>query len=206
MYVLWLFWPFIVLLLGASLCLCTERAAEIRARLNILAGSMILGTYLFVCWFHVGDALRVPSLLSRPLVVWILAVTLALMGHALIHLISDMRLLPPTQGKRIASLLIGTSLFLGVMIAVGLIRHWGARYSDRAAWAAHERPPEAYEAADCMTAEWVEAFPDQWEFILLRANTLHSMGDIEEARDLYERLVQRIDGEVPDGLRAWLAQ
>ncbi len=204
--VMWLFWPFILLLICALPCLHARNAAEIRTRLFLLAGAVVIGSFLITAWFHVTDAVRSPSLLTRPLLAWILGVTIALAGHTLIHLSLDLRLLPPIKRNRVARGLIVASLMLGIVIVAGQARYWSVRYSDADAWSAHDVAQAAYEAGDRMTAEWRQQHPDQWEFLLLRANTLHERGRMAEAQALYGNLRQMDAAEWPDGLSTWLAR
>ncbi len=197
-----LFWPYTIFMIAALILLQGAQAADIRNCIVLFTGSVVLGVYLSASWLAL-TFLSVPAaLMTKPLLLWLALVTGALAGHALIHIVSGLCALPKHRRNTMASLLIGLSFVLGLVMGMSHIRYCLSLHDDAAAIAAHERERDAYEATDRMTAMWVEEHPESWEFLLLRANTLYEQNRIAEARTLDQHILAIMPDDLPDSLHA----
>ena len=210
---------YFIFMIAAFFLLAGEGAAEIRNRITVFTGSLVVGMYFALIWFVYQDSVTgvrpsiFPSLshlsqlrsqlLTPRLMWWLIPVFGSLALHSAFHLLHGLWKLPGLRRNTIASYLIIAALSFGIFGPIPMARFWRGLML----------PPDSVREAttllsimqkdtDIMTRQWVIDNPNDPLYILVRANSLYENDRFEEAHVLYGRLMAIAD--IPDSLRLFV--
>lgn len=215
--VLGLFVPY-VLLMGVAFCLLNGRAApDLRNRITIFTASLVVGMYLCTVWmflivdldlkprtvFTMYHWIPDPRLMTAVLT-WITLTTGAVCGHALIYIVAGIRALPHNQRNLNATVMIAIALLTACIPPAAQARYWNQTHNVERMTQAHDDVMTSQRRSDEITARWVEAYPDTWHFLLLRAHHLRDTERPDEADRLIQRILNQPDSDLPPRTRGQL--
>ena len=206
---------YFIFLIAACFLIAGNGAAEIRNRITVFTGSLVVGMYFAFIWFVFQDSVlgRQPSifpslshlsqvrsqLLTPRLMWWLIPVFGALALHSAFHLLHGLWKLPGLRRNTIASYLIIAALSFGIFSPIPMVRFWrGRMVSPDTVREATELLSIMRKDTAIITRQWVIDNPNDPLYILVRANHLYELGRIEEAQILYGRIMDIAD--IPEGL------
>ena len=217
----WVSVPCFLLAVAGVFLLKGKHAGEVRIRIAVLNGSLILGTMLCTMWLLTSldlnrghwvssapDPLhsRATLLLTGPVLWRILPVFLAVAGHSLIYIAVGLRALPRSFRNKLASLLLGVAFVLSASTVIPQVRFWKALYSQEAMAASREALSQMEIWTDQLTGQWANEHPGDWEALFLRANVLYDSGKQAEAKAMDKAILRLSDENLPAGLRSFVAR
>jgi hypothetical protein len=215
----WLFLPYGILVTAAVFLLKGKNVAEVRIRLAVFTGGVVVGMLLCTMWLMTGFRFtgaayavgaadprhsRTAVLLTGPLLWRIVPVSVAVSAHALVHLVAGLRAAPRTCRNKVAFLFIATAVWLALYSLFPQVRFWRRLYNREAMAASRDALLEISTSTDELTKQWADDHPDDWGMLLLRANLLHESGRFEEAKDVDETILRLPGDSLPKGLKPWI--
>ena len=210
---------YFIFMIAAFFLLAGNGAAEIRNRITVFTGSLVVGMYFAFIWFVFQDSvlgrqlsifpsLQSPSqirsqLLTPRLMWWLIPVFGALALHSAFHLLHGLWKLPSLLRNTIASYLIIAALSFGIFSPIPMARFWrGLMLPPDSVREATALLATMQKDTDVMTRQWIIDNPNAPLYIVVRANFLYEYGRIEEAQVLYKRLMNIAD--IPEGLKVFV--
>jgi hypothetical protein len=208
---------YFIFMIAACFLLAGNGAAEIRNRITVFTGSLVVGMYFALIWFVFQDSVfgRQPSifpslqspsqirsqLLTPRLMWWLIPVFGALALHSAFHLLHGLWKLPSLLRNTIASYLIIAALSFGIFSPIPMARFWrGLMLPPDSVREATALLASMQKDTDVMTRQWVIDNPNAPLYIVVRANSLYGRGRLEEADVLYRGLMDIADLPVGLGL------
>lgn len=215
----WLFVPYMVLVTAAVFLLKGRNAGEVRVRIAVFTGGLVIGMLLCTMWLLTGvQFCRYPPLagapgpahsrgallLTGPMLWRIIPLFSAVSVHSLIHIAAGLRAAPRCWRNKAASLFIAVAVGLAACSITPQVRFWKRLYSREAMAASREALSRMAASTDDRTRRWANDHPADWGALLLRANFLYESGRDVEARAVDKTMLQLPGDSLPEGLRSWI--